>query len=345
MTDVAKAAVRAFHGRGADRAYFDGCSTGGQQGLTEAQRFPADYDGIVAGDPGHNRVRLILGFLWGWLALHDNAGKPLLPAAKLPMITSAACRTGADDVDNWIADPSSCRFDPATVACRGDDNESCLTPAQVDAVRKVYQGARNPRTGEQIFPGWARGTEQGWGSYLLNPPEPVRVGMMRSLGFDNPTWDFRTFDWDRDVARVDARMAPLAATSTDLRAFRARGGKLLMYTGLADPVTPPADTVGYVDAVTRTMGGRPETDAFLRFFPVPGMGHCMGGPGLTSFDALSALDAWVSGDAAPDQLVATRPDNVLPASSRPLCAYPSVARRRAGAPPDRAESYRCEPAR
>ena len=199
MTDLAKQVVKSSRGRLPDRSYFEGCSTGGQQALSEAQRYPADYDGIVAGDPGHNRVRLILGFLWAWTAMHDPDGTPILPAAKLPLITKAAvsaCDASDGVQDGLISDPLTCRFDPATLACTGADGDTCLTAPQVAAVRKVYQGARNPRTGEQIFPGWARGSESGWGTYIVNPTEPVRVAFLRSLVFNDPAWDPRRFNWD-----------------------------------------------------------------------------------------------------------------------------------------------------
>ena len=209
MTETAKIVVRSERGRFPDRSYFDGCSTGGQQGLSEAQRYPADYDGIVAGDPGHNRVRLILGFLWGWMAMHGDDGKPVLSAAKLATITKAAV-TACDAIDGvrdgLIDDPSACRFDPATLLCKGADENTCLTEPQVAAVRKVYDGAKNPRTHAQIFPGWARGSEQGWGAYLLNPSEPSRVGFFRSIrseGLRNRTADRSDRSRRRRPARAD----------------------------------------------------------------------------------------------------------------------------------------------
>jgi len=344
MTDLAKLVVRDARGRLPDRSYFEGCSTGGQQALSEAQRYPGDYDGIVAGDPGHNRTRLILGFLWSWIALHDDSGRQVLPPSKLPMITKAAV-AACDAIDGLkdgaIADPRACRFDPATLLCRGADDESCLTTAQAAAVKKVYDGAKNPRTREQIFPGWARGSEQGWGTYLLNPPEPMRLGLFRAFTFGDPKWDWRTFDWDRDVAYLDERLPYLSATSTDLRAFKSRGGKLLMYTGTADPVVPPEDTINYYEAVSAAMGGASETQTFFRFFPVPGMAHCGGGTGPSTFDALGAVEAWVEHGTAPDRLVASHSTAGVVDRTRPLCAYPKVARYRGAGSIDAAENFTC----
>jgi len=252
----------------------------------------------------------------------------------------AACRTGGPN-DTWIDDPASCAFDPAALACTGAESDACLTPVQVAAVRKVYEGPRNPRTHEQIFPGWARGSEQGWGTYLLNPAEPVRIGIVRSVGFGNPTWDFRTFDWDGDVARLDRALGTLSAISTDLGAFKARGGKLVMYTGLADPVSPPQDAINYHDAVTKASGGPGPTRTFFRFFPVPGMGHCAGGPSPNTFDALGALEAWVERGQAPDQLMASHTTNGQIDRRRPICAYPMKARYGGAGDPDAAESWLC----
>jgi len=344
MTDLAKQVVKSSRGRLPDRSYFEGCSTGGQQALSEAQRYPADYDGIVAGDPGHNRVRLILGFLWAWTAMHDPDGTPILPASKLPLITKAAvsaCDASDGVQDGLISDPLTCRFDPATLACTGADGDTCLTAPQVAAVRKVYQGARNPRTGEQIFPGWARGSESGWGTYIVNPTEPVRVAFLRSLVFNDPAWDPRRFNWDTDVATADSRIPSFAATSRDYQAFKARGGKLIMYTGLADPVVPPADTISYYEDVVKAMGGLAETQAFYRFFPVPGMGHCSGGTGPSSFDALAALEQWHEHGVVPSQLLGRHLTNGTVDRTRPLCAFPTMPRLDRPGSPDTAESFSC----
>jgi feruloyl esterase len=345
MTDVAKIAIRAHRGRFPEHAYFEGCSTGGHQALSEAQRFPADYDGIVAGDPGHNRARLILGFLWSWNAMHAADGRPILPASKLPLLHEAAvaaCDGRDGRVDGVIGDPAACAFDPSVLRCGGDETDRCLTEAQVGAVAKVYAGARNPRTGEQIFAGWARGSERGWGAYLINPAEPVRLGILRLL-FADPAWDPRSFDWERDVRFVDETLPFLSATSTDLRAFKGRGGKLIMYTGLADPVTPPQDTMRYYQAVTTAMGGVARTQAFFRFFPVPGMGHCSGGTGPNRFDALAALEAWVERDQAPERILASRVIDGKTDATRPLCPYPSVSRYSGRGSADEADSYTCVP--
>ena len=347
MTVIAKAVVERAGGRAPLRSYFAGCSTGGQQALSEAQRYPADYDGIVAGAPGNNRVNLIYGFLWSWLATHDASGNATLPPAKLSALARAvvlACDKQDGLEDGVIDDPRTCSFDPAALACTASETDSCLTAPQIEAVAKVYAGART-RDGRQLYPGWARGSEAGWGPYIINPGEPVRIGLFRDWVFKNPNWDPRAFDWDKDVATVDAAFPMLNAISTDYTAFNARGGKLIMYTGLADPVVSPLDTIEYYERVARANGGLAATRRFYRFFPVPGMAHCGGGPGTSTFDALAALEAWVERGVAPDSIPASRSINGRVDRTRPLCAYPAVARYRGSGSIDDAANFACSPAR
>ncbi|HXE63023.1 MAG TPA: tannase/feruloyl esterase family alpha/beta hydrolase [Bryobacteraceae bacterium] len=341
MTDVAKLTARNYYGKFPGKAYFSGCSTGGQQALSEAQRFPADYDGIVAGDPGNDRIHLNIGFLWSWLATHEN-GAEILPAAKLPMITRAViARCDAMDgvKDGLIDDPRRCHFDPATLLCKSVDGPECLTARQAAAVRKVYDGAINPRTHERIFPGWVPGTEAGWRGYFVGHAEPARVDFWRLWLFGDLKWAPATFDFDRDVQWADEELAETSALNADLRPFRANQGKLILYQGWADPVVPPEDTIQYFDAVQRAVGGR--SSDFARLFMVPGMGHCQGGPGPSVFDPLAALDAWVTKDAAPDRIVAAHRVAGKIDRTRPLCPYPQVARRQGNGDIDDAASFAC----
>ena len=343
MTAIAKLVVEKAEGRAPARAYFSGCSTGGQQALSEAQRYPGDYDGIVAGDPGNNRINLIYGFLWSWLATHDTDGAAILPSSKLPTLAKAAIaacdrRDGLED--GLISDPRACRFDPAVLACRGDETDACLTPRQIDAARKVYAGAKT-RAGAVLYPGWVPGSEAGWGTYITNPKEPVRLGLFTGWVFQDPSWDPRSFDWDKDVATVNAKYPFLSAMSTDYSAFKARGGKLIMYTGLADPVTSPFDTIAYYESVAKAMGGIEATKSFYRFFPAPGMAHCGGGAGPNTFDALAALQAWVENGTAPDAIPASHATNGQVDRTRPLCAFPAVARYSGTGSVDDAVNFSC----
>jgi len=343
-TQAAQAIVRSYTGMAPAHSYFQGCSTGGQQALSEAQRYPEDYDGIVAGAPGYDRIRLILGFLWSWSALHDSNGRPLLDASQLSLLTRKAterCDRSDGLMDELIGDPRRCRFDPAVLACTGATARDCLTPVQIAAVKKVYQGARNARTGAQLFPGWIRGSEAGWGTYLVDPTEPPRLGLFRYFAFQDRDWDWRTFDWDRDVARVEAAVPHLSAVSRDLSGFRRRGGRLLMYTGWADPVVPPASVVSYYESVARASGGFARTGEFFRFFAIPGMGHCGGGSGLNTVDPLPALEDWVEHDRTPEMLTASRIVNGKVQRTRPVCAHPGEARYAGHGSIDVAQNFAC----
>ena len=349
MTETARLVVRSHYGRFAAQSYFAGCSTGGQQALTEAQRFPGDYDGIVAGAPGNNRVRLNIGFLWSWLATHKD-GAETLPRAKLPLIDNAvvsACDALDGVKDGLVSNPRACRFDPAALQCRDSDAPDCLTPAQVEAVRAVYDGARNPRTGEPLYAGWERGSESGggrgggWSGYFVGQPEPARLDFWRYWIFNDPNWDFHTFDFDRDAAYADTKLPFLAANDPNLSRFKERNGKLLMYQGWADPVVPPEDAIRYFEGVQRAMGGLQNTVGFVRLFLAPGMGHCSGGPGPNTFDALEALDVWVTRGEAPDKIVASHSTNGKVDRTRPLCPYPQVAVWNGSGNIDDASSFVC----
>jgi feruloyl esterase len=352
MTEASKLIVRNAQGRFAERAYFVGCSSGGHQALTEAQRYPEDYDGIIAGNPANNRIRQTFAFLYSWMATHDKDGAPIIPQAKLSSLTKGAVEAcdAADGLkDGIIDDPRRCAFDPAKLLCKnGTDDASCLSAGQVDAARKIYDGVKNPRTGEQIFTGWPRGSEgfgenpgQSWRAYILDPPEPMRVGFFKYFLFHDPNWDFRTIDWERDLAYAEQKMPFMAAVDRDMSAFKKRGGKLLMYTGWADPVVPPQDTVAYYDAVVKTMGGLERTREFFRLFLAPGMGHCGGGPGPNQFDHLTALEQWVEKGIAPDKLIASHSTNGKVDRTRPLCLYPQVARWKGTGSSDEAANFAC----
>lgn len=348
MTETAKLIVRNHTGRFPERAYFNGCNTGGHQALMEAQRFPADYDGIIAGAPAADRVHEIIGYLGVWTATHKEEAS-LLPQASLQFITKSAVAScdKLDGVqDGVIDDPRRCNFDVATLLCRGGSRE-CLTPEQVAAAKKVYARVHNPRTGERIFPGWPLGSEgfgdgpnAGWGQ-MINIPEPRRVGFFKYFVFNDPGWDWRTFDFDGDVAYADGRMGFISAIARDLSAFKSRGGKLLMHAGWVDPILPAEDVVEYYEEVTRTMGGPAKTLPFFRLFMAPGMAHCSGGPGPSTFDALPALEQWVEKGVAPQRIIAQRVSSDVVERTRPLCPYPQVARWKGSGSTDIASNFVC----
>ena len=190
MTESAKLIIRNYSGGLPRHSYFMGCSTGGHQALSEIQRFPNDYDGVVAGDPGNNRVHLNVGFLWAFAATHDASGDAILPTSKLALINKAAmtaCDAEDGVRDGVISDPQACHFDPGVLLCKGEEDDACLTAAQVSAVKKVYEGPKNPRTGKQIIAGYSPGSESpvgdpwagGWKAYITDRKEPMRLDFWR----------------------------------------------------------------------------------------------------------------------------------------------------------------------
>jgi feruloyl esterase len=352
------------------RSYYYGCSTGGHQGYAEMQRYPQDFDGVIAGAPGNNRVRLNAAYLWQYLSNHStDDGGEIVPPAKLPMITKAvvaACDKNDGVVDGVVDDPRSCRFDPASLTCRDKDGPDCLTEAQVAALNKMYAGARNPRTGEQIYPGWSKSSEalttlpdgrpgSGWHQYW-GTRDPMRVNFWRSWVFNDPQWNPRTFDFDRDLARADESIGKLVdQKNADLSAFKQRSGVAIVYQGWQDPVVNPLDTIAYYERVRSQQGLQQETDRFFRLFLVPGMGHCSGGTGTTNFgnqggsvpqsdadhDLLSALDRWVEQRTPPDRIIASKVEGGRSVRTRPLCAYPKRAVYLGTGSTDAAENFTC----
>ena len=324
-TENAKLIVHARTGRFPAQSYFAGCSAGGHQAISEVQRYPDDYDGVVAGAPANNRIRQTFGFQWAWRALHHDDGTAIVSLAKLALVTKAvveACDASDGLKDGLIDDPRRCP-DP--------DLSQILTPDEAVAIRKVWAGPKG------IFAGFPMGSEnagvQNWGLYLLNPPEPMRSDLFRFFLFHDPNWDWRSLDWERDLAYADQKLGFMNAVDPDLSAFRRRGGKLVMYAGWAGPIVPPQDTLGYFEKANEKMGS---TSDFLRLFMAPGMGHCGGGVGPNQFDAVEAIDLWVTKGVAPDRLIASGANR-----SRPLCPYPQVARYKGSGSIDEAANFVC----
>jgi feruloyl esterase len=357
MTDASKLVVRDAQGRFAEKSYFVGCSAGGQQALAEVQRFPDDYDGIVAGDPGNNRIRQSFAFVYAWQVTHTADGTPIIPPAKLQLLTKAmveACDAIDGLKDGLVDDPRKCHYDPGKLICpsagsgAAHDDTTCLTQPQVEAARRMYDGLKSPHTSEQIYTGWPRGSEafgetpiESWGTYVMDPKEPMRLGFFKYFLFHDPNWDYHTLDWDRDLAYAEQKLAFFAPVEKDLSGFKKRGGRLLMYTGWMDPVVPPQDTVAYYEAVVKAMGGVERTRDFFRLFAAPGMGHCGGGPGPNTFDALAALEQWVEHGAAPDKLIASHSTAGKIDRTRPLCPFPQVAHYKGTGSIDEAANFSC----
>jgi feruloyl esterase len=313
MTLEAKVLIAAFYSQPARHSYWNSCSTGGRQGLMEAQRFPADFDGIVAGAPANYLSHLQPWTLWVPKVVHESPGS-FLPPAKLAVIHKAVIE-----------------------ACEGADRAACLTTAQVEAACKLYGPVVNS-AGTKIFPGFSPGSEMGWG--LLAGAEPIAdpVGSFKYVVFNNPDWDWTTLNFDSDVAALERAFEPAVdANQPDLRAFAGRGGKLIMYHGWNDHLIAPGNTVDYYNAVLYTMGAK-RTNESVRLFMVPGMMHCRGGDGTADFDMIPELDNWVEPAKAPDRVVASRTN---PERTRPLCPYPLVAVYKGAGNTDAAKNFVC----
>lgn len=344
MTVAAKAIVATFYGAGPKLSYWNGCSLGGRQGLMEAQRFPADYDGIVAGAPANPQSRLASWNVYvGQAALKDPVNT--IPPSKYPMIHRAvlnACDASDGLKDGLISEPDRCSFDFESLACSGEDSASCLTSAQVETARTVTNPVLRSKTGEAIFPGLALGTELGWATKIGGPaPSALGTDYFKYAVFKDPNWDWRSFDLETAVPLAErADNGVTDATSPDLTAFRQRGGKLLLYHGWRDQNFSAQSTINYHRSVLDRMGSAEAAD-WVRLFLVPGMGHCGGGEGLNAFDAVVALEQWVENRQPPGQIVAARRADGKVERTRPLCSYPQVARYQGTGSIDDAANFRC----
>ena len=370
MTVKAKAIAQAFYGDRPQRSYFSSCSDGGREALMEAQRFPDDYDGIIAGAPAYFWTHLLTTAIWDAQATEKNPGS-YIPASKIPAIGAAviaACDAQDGVEDGVLNDPRQCRFDPEKVLCKGEDSDACLSAPQVAALKKIYDGPKTSK-GEQIFPGFSPGGEAGpggWGPWVTGPAPGKSLqfdfgtGFFASMVFDSPNWDFRTFDFDAGVKLADQKQAStLNATNANLQPFKARGGKLILYHGWSDAAIPPLSTIEYYNRVIGAMG-QADTEAFARLYMVPGLQHCTGGPGANSFGQVgigagprdpqhniqTALEQWVEKGIAPEQIIATKYANDFdPAAgvkmTRPLCPYPQAAKYKGTGDTNDAASFAC----
>ena len=344
MTVNSKRIIAAFYGRAPRLSYWNGCSSGGKQGIKEAIAYPADFDGIVAGAPANNWTRLTASGVWMAQATKKDPARRI-PSAKFRLLHTAAIDAcdALDGVrDSVINDPRRCRFDPASLLCAGGDAPSCLTAPQVAAAKDIYAGPRNPRTGEQIFAGLEPGSEKDW-EVVAGAPAPLGVytSQFKYLVFANPQWDYTSLNFDSDIARADRADAnTINATDPDVSKFVARGGKLLLYHGWADMLIAPRNTIDYYEKVAATLGSARVRDA-VRLFMAPGVGHCAGGDGPFDVDFMSVLDRWRDKSVAPDAITVTRSRNGAVVRSRPLCPHPKVAKYRGSGSTDDAANFVC----
>jgi feruloyl esterase len=321
-TMKAKALVAAFYGRPAVLSYFNGCSTGGRQALMEAQRYPQDFDGIVAGAPANHHTRQHTEKVARGLDLmKDPAGA--VPAPKIAALARAVI--DACGRDGFVSNPRACHFEPSTLLCKGRETDECLTRAQVASVERMY-APTTFKSGTVAWRGWEYGSESGWAPLATGPAPATeqQFDTLRFLAYQDPDWDWHRFDFERDSALAEEHAGFINALDTDLSRFKAHGGKLLLYHGWADPGIAPGHTVDYYASVLSAMGANQQE--WLRLFMVPGMGHCGGGPGPNQINSMAALERWRESRAAPDQLTAVRVANNRVNLTIPVCAYPGVAR-------------------
>lgn len=381
---ISQQVVAAYYGRSSNYSYFVGCSAGGREGMVEFQRYPDDFDGWVVGAPAYAQAALLSGFIWDEQAITETPASAL-PNAKLQVLTNAViaqCDALDGVTDGVIDTPRLCHFDPGVLQCTGADAADCLTPQQVTAVRKIYAGPHNPRTGHRLYPGFEKGAEAvpaDWPLWITNPDGTGATSYQRAFGvdagryliFEDPAWDYRTYNFDSDFALAQRKLDPVAsALNPNLRPIRAAGKRIIHYHGWADSALTPLGSIDYYDDVAAHMGGShtaagglPQIADFYRLFMAPGMAHCSGGPGPNSFGqnfALNALDRdpqhdvvqaivdWVENGVAPAKIVATKytgdvvgPANVL--RTRPLCPYPQVARWNGTGSSDDAANFTCHP--
>jgi len=368
MTEVGQAATQAFYGERPQHSYFASCSNGGRQALMEAQRFPADYDGIMAGAPANFWTHLLASALYGAQATTLDPAS-YIPDRKLPAIAAAvnaACDAQDSVTDGILNDPRQCHFDPSSLVCRSGDSDKCLTSAQAKALKKLYEGAHDSQ-GKEIYPGLLPGAELGDGGWKawITGEEPGKSlmfdfgnGYFANMVYGKANWKYKTANFDQAVKKADSKTASLLnATDPDLKRFQARGGKLIIYHGWNDPAISALNSINYYQQVLGVMG-EPAVDSFARLYMVPGMQHCFQGPGTDSFgqpgtmvpkdpehDMQLALEQWVEKGVAPGVIVATRYVDEDAAKgvqmTRSLCPYPQEAKYKGSGDTNQPESFEC----
>src|SRR6185369_6390548 len=364
---AAKALSQAYYGSAPRRAYFNGCSNGGRQALMEAQRYPDDFDGIIAGDPSFGtmgqirRTRVYQKLL--------SSGH-FLSAAKISLLANAvldSCDATDGLADGLITDPRACTFKPESLKCRGPegvDGPDCLTSGELETVNLIHGDLKGP--GGRVLTRFPLGHEDGasgWQAWVTGASDPQRGaddtltltgrmpagysfqdGYLKYLAFEGAdgTFDWRTFNLDRDGPRLQPFMDAFSPTEPDLSKLRGRGGKLVIYHGWADPALSALATIAYYDEVVKKAGGRQQSDRFAALYLAPGMHHCQGtGPGPNRFDMVTALDEWVERGTAPSRVVASHATNGAVDRTRPLCPYPQVAKYTGRGSIDAAENFVC----
>lgn len=367
MTRVAKEVTAAYYSKAPQHSYFGGCSDGGREALMEAQRYPEDYDGILAGAPANYWTRLLSQAAADTQALTLDPAS-FIPQSKIPTIAAAvnaACDKLDGVQDGILNDPRQCHFDPKTIQCKAEDSDKCLTAAQVVALNKLYAGLRDSHD-RQLFPGYVPGAEEGeggWGLWITGPA-PTKslmaffgIHYFANMVYEKADWDYKTFQVDAGLKMAEEKTAnALDAINPDLKAFKARGGKLILYHGWDDPAITALNTINYYNSVIAKMGQR-QVDSFVRMYMVPGVQHCAGGPGPDSYGEVgdlnptdpnhsldAALEQWVEKGTVPSTVIASKfagEDRQHATITRPLCPYPQAAKYKGSGDTNDAAKFVC----
>jgi feruloyl esterase len=337
-----KALIAKFYDRPARLSYWNGCSTGGRQGLMEAQKFPDDFDAIIAGAPANFQTHLHAWDLSVAVpALKDPAAA--VPPAKLTMLSEAAvnaCDAQDGVKDGLINNPRACKFDPAVLLCKNGDAANCLTAPQLESVKRAYATTKL-KNGDAVFPGKEPGSETGWGGVLSGQVAPgVSAGSFQ-VAYNDANWDAKTFDLDRDLKLTDEKVGSIInAVNPDLSAFKAHGGKLLLYHGWNDTAISPGNSINYYESVVKKMGGTQKD--FVRLYMAPGMQHCGGGPGPNQINYMAIMERWREANTTPDAIEAYHVTNNRVDMTRPLCPYPQVATYKGAGSTNDASNFVCK---
>ena len=345
MTVNAKALIKAYYNNEAKLSYWNGCSAGGRQGLKASQKYPNDFDGIVAGAPALNSTGRAAFSVWIAQNMHKEEASYIPPAKYGPIHDAVlqACDAIDGVKDRVIENPRQCKFDPKVLQCSAGDSANCLTSPQVLSAQTMYKPVVNSKTQKSIFPGLEPGSEMGWATF--GGPQAFGIGtqMYQFMVFKDPNWDYKKLNFDSDMAAVDKiENGVVNAMDPNLKPFFARGGKMIQYHGWADQQIPSGSSVEYYQSVLDTMGGIGKVKENYRLFMVPGMGHCGGGDGPSSFDMLAALEQWVEKGKAPDSIPAAHLTNGQPDRTRILCPYPQVATYKGSGSTDDAANFACK---
>jgi hypothetical protein len=377
MTALGRTTVQAFYGDAPKHSYFASCSNGGRQALMEAQRYPDDYDGILAGAPANYWTHLLSNAVFDAQATTLNPDS-YIPSSKLPAIARAvlaACDAKDGVKDGIVNDPRQCHFDPAAILCKQGNSDSCLTKPQAIALKKLYEGAHDSK-GQQVFPGYVPGGEEGpggWGLWITGPAPGKALlfafgnGFFGNMVYEQADWDYKQAKLDNALAAADKKFATVMnSNDPNMKPFQSHGGKLILYHGWNDAAISPLNAINYYESVLSTMGKQP-ADSFVRLYMVPGMQHCAGGPGPDDFGEFGisqpndpqhniylALEQWTEKGTVPATIIASKLEGETPAGSaaagpaaklkmtRPLCAYPQQAKYKGQGDPNEAASFACE---